>query len=219
MRIYSLEYIAILDRTNSVKTYCPKGSVKKNSQSSLGIYWNAIYPPGCFSMSDLLWEEFVKKNREEISQYLAPSSARVPVKEYDSEFLRKFPDISPKFESLPIPPGMICIRGCSDRVSQKWVTYVDDPSKSENKKDNARQTKAQKRSKRKQKERTIMLQSARNETNVFDTEDEIDVEFETGGRDGNRMSFSEFRQKRKRIVETVSEKSSLASCHSRTQQN
>lgn len=205
MRIYSLKYIAILDRTNNVKTYRPKGSVKKNSQSSLKIYWNAIHPPECFTLGDLLWEEFVKKNREEISQYLAPSSARAPVKE--SEFLRKFPDIPPKFERPPDPPGMICIRGYSDRISQKWVTYVDYPSKFENKKDNARQTKARKRSKRKEKERMIMLQSAMNKTDVFDAEDEIDVEFETGGRDGNRMSLSEFRQKRKRIrVETVSKK-------------
>ncbi|XP_050462843.1 uncharacterized protein LOC126857449 [Cataglyphis hispanica] len=213
--------VILVNRTNNVKTYCPKDSVKKKSQSSLKIYWSAIYPPGYFSMSDLLWEEFVKKNREEISQYLAPSSsARVPVKKYDSEFLRKFPDISPKFEGLPVLPGMTCIRGYSDRISQKWVTYIDKPSKSENKKDNARQTKARKRSKRKQRERAIMLQSARNETNsVFDTEDEIDVEFETGGRDGNRMSFSEFRQKRKRIVETVSEKSSSESCHSQMQKN
>ncbi|XP_070169304.1 uncharacterized protein [Polyergus mexicanus] len=205
--------IILVNRTSNVKTYCPKDYAEKNSPSSLGIYWNNIYPSGCFSLSDLLWEEFVKKNRKEISQYLAPSSVRVPIKEYDTEFLRKFPDIPPKFESLPVPPGMICIRGHSDRVSQKWVTYVDDPSKSGNKKANVRQTKARTRGKRKQKVRTIMLRSPRNETNVFDIEDEIDAEFESGGQDGKRMSLSEFRQKRKH------EKSSSASCHSRTQQD
>ncbi|KMQ93136.1 transcription factor cp2 [Lasius niger] len=161
--------------------------------------------------SDLLWDKFVEENREEFP-HLAPSSAQKPVKKYESEFLRKFPDIPPKFEDVPIPPGMICIHGYSDRNSQKWRTYVES-----NEKDDVRQTKADKKGKRKRKERTLPVWD---KTDVYHPFNEtVDVEFETGGIDGKRISFSEFRQnqKRKRMMNTVSGKLSSASSHSQTQ--
>lgn len=188
-----MRYITILDRPNNAKTY--KGPGEKKTQNLLGIYWNATYSPPCFSMSDLLWEEFVKKNREEMPEYLASCSARVIYKQ--SDFLRKHPDVPPKFESPPHLPGSICIRGYSNRETKKWVTNVTYYPKEETK---VRQTKTSKRNKRKQKKRTVTLKSVNtlNETTtVYDVDDEIDVEFETGGRDGKRISFSEFCQKRR----------------------
>lgn len=219
MQIYSLRHIAILDRTSKVKTYPPYRRVrfrKNSSQYQLEKYFNFLYPPEYYTTirtmkSDLLWDKFVEENREEFP-HLAPSSAQKPVKKYESEFLRKFPDIPPKFEDVPIPPGMICIHGYSDRNSQKWRTYVES-----NEKDDVRQTKADKKGKRKRKERTLPVWD---KTDVYHPFNEtVDVEFETGGIDGKRISFSEFRQnqKRKRMMNTVSGKLSSASSHSQTQ--
>lgn len=189
LQIYSLKYITISDRTDNVKTYKRPKDKEKNLQCSLPIYWSAIpCVPPCFSMSDLLWEQFVKENREEMPEYLASCSARVMYKE--SEFLRKHPDIPPKFEdeSSSYPPGTICIRGHSDSNTREWVTkiyYTNKEKKVQTK------IKGHKRNKRNQK--NIMLESL-NET-VYDIEDERDVEFETGGRNGGRITLSEFRQK------------------------
>ncbi|EFN73966.1 hypothetical protein EAG_05210 [Camponotus floridanus] len=181
------------NRLNNAKTY--KSPKEKQSQNLLGIYWNATYSPPCFSMSDLLWQEFVNKNHKEMPEYLASCSAQVIYKQ--SDFLHKHPDIPPKFESPPHLPGSVCIRGYSTRETKKWITNVTYYPKEETK---VRQTKTRKRNKKKQKKRTVTLKSMNtlNETTtVYDVDDEMDVEFETGGRDGKRMSFSEFCQKRK----------------------
>lgn len=198
LQVYSSKYIIILDRTNNAKTYKSSQDKEKKMQNLLRIYWSTIYSPPCFSISDLLWEKFVKENREEMPEYLASCSARVTYKQ--SDFLRKHPDISPRFESSPYRPGSICIRGHLDKKTEKWTTNVIHYEKEETK---VRQTKTRKRGKRKQKKRTVTLESmnilSETETNVYNVnvKDEIDIEFETGGRDGKRVSLAEFRQKRK----------------------
>ncbi|XP_072742657.1 uncharacterized protein [Anoplolepis gracilipes] len=126
-----LEDEIILNRTNNVKTYTDSTekhagfNAKKNSPNSLGIFWNATYPPECLSLSDLLWEEFVKKNREEMPQSIIASvSTQLSARKYNSEFLRKYPDIPPKFLDDSDPAGTICIQMHSDKDSRKWVTMT-----------------------------------------------------------------------------------------------
>lgn len=142
--------------------------------------------------SDMLWDNFVDKYRDEISPYLASPSARVPVKLTDSE--RGFPEL-PGLESDSTPPGMICTRRYFDRNSGKWISCGKRRnSEQENEPGtNGRQkTRTGKNSIKKQKREAAEQRYARRQdTNVYEQFDETDDEFENVG--GERMTMRQFR--------------------------
>ncbi|KYN12973.1 PREDICTED: uncharacterized protein LOC108766950 [Trachymyrmex cornetzi] len=113
----------------------------------------------------------------------------------------KLPNASRKTESTSIPPGK-CISQYRNKNNKKWKTYRSNSSEEELKNDK-RKMKINKRNMRNQK-RKVREASKRMKTkrafqstskqkyNIYDIYDETDIEFETGGRDGKRMSFREF---------------------------
>ncbi|XP_071640359.1 uncharacterized protein [Temnothorax longispinosus] len=124
-----------------------------------------------------------KKSRHSVSSLWSPID----------DFYRKHPNLLSnlprKTESISIPPGMICVRGYWDKTLRKWIRRYEESS-SQNKNGKCK-TKINKRNTKK----------VTRKQNVYDTtKDETDHEFETGGRDGKRMTFREFCRKQKEVI-------------------
>jgi len=132
-------------------------------------------------------------------------------------WLRKprLPNASRKTESTSIPPG-ICVSQYRNKNNKKWKTYRGNSSEEELKNDK-RKMKISKRNMKNQK-RNVREASKRMKTkkafqstskqrhDIYDMNDETDIEFETGGRDGKRMSFREFCQTKGRNKMSPSDK-------------
>ncbi|XP_029172564.1 uncharacterized protein LOC114941677 [Nylanderia fulva] len=208
----------ILCRTQKSNTY-PAHRRLRFAKNCLLDMRNFLYPTEYFTAtSDLLWEKFVEENRAEVSQYLAPSSAREPAKQYESEFLKKYPDIPPKFEDIRVP-GMKCTRKHFDRILDKWVT---ESSESENNEDDVRQPRTKKNKKNvrqsRRKKNKKGIKTGNTDKDIYNPLNEkTDIEFETGGQNGKQMTLAEFRQKRKRMMNTAFDNISSAPCHLRMQ--
>lgn len=157
--------------------------------------------------SDLLWDEFVDKFRNEIPQYLASPSKRTPLKLTDS--MRGLPNVSYSKQRIdPLPSGMKCISRRYDRVTREWITCSESELANEFERENferqnkpktdRRETKIRTRKTRKRERKQATWKSMQEQkVDVYDQYDETDIEFETGGRDKKRISFRKFCHKQR----------------------
>ncbi|XP_018312951.1 uncharacterized protein [Mycetomoellerius zeteki] len=124
----------------------------------------------------------------------------------------RHPNAFRKTENTSTPPG-ICVSQYRNKNDKKRKTYRSSSSEEELKNDK-RKMKTSKRNMRNQKRKIreasqemktkrAFQSTSKQKYDIYDIYDEKDTEFETGGRDGKRMSFREFCQKnlrRKNLV-------------------
>lgn len=190
--------IYIIDHEGNTKTHVPLRKPEKSSEQrpENPRSFDSQFPT---TPNSLRRDQPVKTYSGNSSQHLASSFVRLPMKYTD--FVRSLPRRVPrKTESTTtIPPGMTCVSGYWNKASRKWIRRVDRSSSSQVElKNDERKMKTSKRNTRKQKRKMISSRSMSTEKcNIYNRYDETDTEFETGGQDGKRMSFSEFRRKHK----------------------
>lgn len=158
-----------------------------------------LYPPtfSLPSLSDILWDQFIGKHQDERTQNLA----RAPVTSSSASS----PVVSAKSKTNLIPQSSTAPD--RDKTSHKQKKNVDseheDTYKIRKRKTETRvkdqtktkkpaNTKNVKNKTTKQKEKKTLFQHAQRERNVYSL-DKTDVKFETGGANGKRVTFAEFR--------------------------
>lgn len=188
-----------------MKTYPAPPKRKRSPKQRLRNFAFRVQFPT--ETSDLLWDEFVAKFHDEITQYLASPSTRAPAKQTDSA--RDLPDVAyPRLRIDPLPPGMKCVSERYDRATRRWINCDDPERASGSKRKNAerqnepetdgRGRKARGRNARKRDRKEVALRFARKrKADVYDQSDETDAEFETGGQNKKRISFREFCHKQR----------------------
>ncbi|XP_011155230.1 uncharacterized protein LOC105192654 [Harpegnathos saltator] len=183
-----------------IRTYsAPPKRKKSPEQRPKNFTFRLRFPT---ATSDLLWDEFVEKFRDEVSQYLAPPSARTPVELTDSA--RGLPDVSRLRRRIdPIPRGMKRVRERSDAVSRRWEPCSDSERENDSEGENVERRneleieRERGRNARKRRRAPATRSVQKRSADVYDQIDETDVEFETSGRDKKRISLREFCRKQK----------------------
>ncbi|XP_032672184.1 uncharacterized protein LOC116844575 [Odontomachus brunneus] len=193
----------IFHREKDIKTYPAVSKRKKSPKQRFKNFTFSVRFPT--ATSDLLWDEFVDKFHDDITQYLASPSTRAQA----TDSTRDLPDIAyPRQRIDPLSPGMECVSQYYDKVTHRWITCDDSERASGSKQENAerqnepqtnrRGMKARRRNARKLSRKEMALRSARKRrADVYDQSDETDVEFETGGRNKKRISLREFCRKQR----------------------
>jgi len=183
--------IAVLDFEGNAKTRVslrePEKSLEQRSEnlSSPDLHFPTI-------TNSLRRDEPVKTYPGKTASPFAESSIKF------TEFMQKLPNVSRKTENISIPPGMTCVYGYWNKALRKWITYRDSSSQEELETQDANSKRRLAKETRKRKKKKMMSRSAwKQKYDVYDRYDETDTEFETGGRDGKRMSFREFYHKQK----------------------
>jgi len=198
--------MAVLDFEGNAKTRVPLREPEKSpEQRSENLSSPDLHFPTI--TNSLRRDEPIKTYPGKTSLHLASPFARSSIKYI--EFMQKLPNVSRKTENIPIPPGMTCVYGYWNKALQKWITYRDSSSQEEleTQDANSKRRLAKERRKRKKKKMIMSRSAWKQKYDVYDRYDETDTEFETGGRDGKRMSFREFHHKQK-MVEISHEESS-----------
>lgn len=185
----------ILDYKGNTKTHAPlRKPVKSPEQRPENLRSSDLQFPT--TLNSLRRDQPDKTYSRKSSQNLASSFVRLPMKYTD--FIRSLPRKVPRKTENTIPPGMICVSGTWNKASRKWIRTMEANRSSSSEvdlKNDERKTKTSKRNTRKQKRKMISSRSISKEKhNIYDRYDETDTEFETGGQNGTRMSFSEFRE-------------------------
>lgn len=145
-------------------------------------------------VSDMLWNQFIKKHYGKTSHYLVPRSVSKQIYK-KTNCVSELPNVFKRLESDPISADMECIRGYRNKDSRKWVSSKIKRNlnhKIQLRKDESRTQKKRKYKKRKEE---TLSSAQRQRIDTYDQLDEMDIEFETGGKDNKRISYSEFRQK------------------------
>ncbi|XP_014484641.1 PREDICTED: uncharacterized protein LOC106749559 [Dinoponera quadriceps] len=191
----------IFHHEKDVKTYSAPPKRKKSPERTSK---NFSFPLRFLTAtSDLLWDEFVDKFRDEISQYLAPSFARVPVELTDSACL---PNVDlDRLRVKLVPPGMKFYRSeiVTDSSTLCTNSELEDGYERENAKrrteleTDGRGTKTRRRKMRKRKRKGAipgeeLIPIQKRKADIYDQFDETDIEFETGGPNKKRISFRTF---------------------------
>jgi hypothetical protein len=173
-----------------MKTYSVVRKRKKSPEGKLGDFMFPVKMPTL--ISDQLWNQFIEKDYRKASHYLAPLPARASDRMTTST--SKVPN--EKLETDPIFPGMNCNRDCRIKNPRKWESFKTRRNLKRRMQFEEDGPGIRKSNKKKREEETLILPSARKQgTDLYDQSDETDIEFETGGRDNERMTLSEFRCK------------------------
>jgi len=193
--------MAVLDFEGNAKTHVPLREPKKSPEQRSE---NLSSPDLDFPTitNSLRRDEAIKTYPGKTSLHLALPFARSSIK-----FMQKLPNVSRKSENIPIPTGMTCVHGYWNKALQKWITYRDSSSQEELETQDAKSKRKLAKKTRKRKKKIMSRSTWKQKYDVYDRYDETDTEFETGGRDGKRMSFREFHHK-KMMVELSHEESS-----------
>ncbi|KYN42228.1 hypothetical protein ALC56_03366 [Trachymyrmex septentrionalis] len=180
-------------------------SLQKLEINSKQISENISFPDLQFDTINFCRDQPIKtysRNSRKTSPHFTLSFELSPIK-LMSWLKPKLPNASRKTESTSTPPK-ICVSQYRNKYDKKWKTYRGNFSEEELKNDK-REIKISKRNMRNQK-RKVTEASKRMKTkrafqstlkqkyDIYDIYNETDIEFETGGRDGKRMSFREFCQ-------------------------
>ncbi|XP_020295305.1 uncharacterized protein LOC109860552 [Pseudomyrmex gracilis] len=190
----------IFCRKSNVKTYPSARKVKPDRYIT-----DFLYPPtfSLPSLSDILWDQFIGKRQDERTQNLT----RAPITSSSASL----PVVSAKSKTTLIPQSSTARD--RDKTSHKQNKDIKDWNNSEYEdiyKTRKRktetyvknQTKTQKKAKTKsvknkttrQKEKKTLFRHTQRERNVYSL-DNTDGECDTGGADGRKITFSEFRHR------------------------
>ncbi|XP_018053086.1 PREDICTED: uncharacterized protein LOC108690352 [Atta colombica] len=180
-------------------------SLYKLDIRSKQISENVIFPDLQFETTNFRRDQPVKtysRNSKKTSPHFTLSFELSPIK-LMSWLKPRLPNASRKTESTSIPPG-ICVSQYRNKNDKKWKTYRGNSSEEEFKNDkrkmkiSKRNMKNQKRNVReafkRMKIKKAFQSTSKQRHDIYDMNDETDIEFETGGRDGKRISFREFCQ-------------------------
>ncbi|XP_011053763.1 PREDICTED: uncharacterized protein LOC105145700 [Acromyrmex echinatior] len=194
-----IEDETIFDYKANEKTHV---SLQKLEISPKQISENISFPDLQFETTNFHPDQPIKtyfRNSRKTSPHFTLSFELSPIKLMN--WLKpRLPNASRKTENTSTPPR-ICISQYRNKNDKKWKTYRGN-SKEEFKNDKMKTSKRNMRNqKRKVKEASKRMKikrafqsTSKQKYDIYDINDETDIEFETGGRDGKRMSFREFCQ-------------------------
>jgi len=191
-----------------MKTYSVARKRKKSPEGKLGDFMFPVQVPTL--ISDQLWNQFIEKDYGRTSHSLASLPARGSDRPTTSA--SKVPN--EKLETDPILPGMKRIRDCGIKNSRKWESFKTRRNL-KRRMQFGEDGPGIRKSYKKKREEEILSSTRKQRTDVYDQSDETDIEFETGGRDNERMTLSEFRCKQN--VDKVSNRLSSVSSDSDTE--